>query len=335
VPGPRDSVAEVRTVPAGYVAAAVRAADRHGLDATPALAAAGIPRSLLGDPRARFTAAQTADLTRALWLLFDDEMFGLGRAPVPRGTFRLLSYAVIHAPDLRSVYERVIGFGPALAGIPPFSIQCAGGHARLAADVHGVRDPGHLVTDFLLVLTHRFSGWLVGQRLRLVAVELPRPAAGDRVEYDRMFGAPLRFDAPAAALVFEDRLLSLPIVRSEADLDEYLRHSPADALARRDYGTTLADQVRTILERARPTTSTEIAARLSISPQHLRRRLRDEGTSLGAIRAELQRDAAITALARGDAVDAVSARLGFSEPSAFRRAFKRWTGSTPAAYQAR
>ena len=333
MPGPRDNVAGVRTVPAGYVAAAVRAADSQGLDASPALAAGGIPRSLLDDPRARFTAEQTADFTRALWRLFDDEMFGLGRAPVPRGTFRLLSYAVIHAPDLRSVYQRLIGFGPALPGIPPFSMQLVDGRVRLAADLRGVVDPGHLVADFLLVLTHRFSGWLVGQRLRLEAVELPHPASGDAVEYDRMFGAPLRFDASAAALVFDDRLLSLPIVRDEAALDEYLRHSPADALVRRDYGTTLADQVRTILERGRPS-STDVATRLSISPQHLRRRLREEGTSLGAIRAELQRDAAITALARGEAVETVSARLGFSEPSAFRRAFKRWTGSTPGAYQA-
>jgi AraC-like DNA-binding protein len=78
-----------------------------------------------------------------------------------------------------------------------------------------------------------------------------------------------------------------------------------------------------------------VARRLSISPQHVRRRLRDEGTSVGAIKGELLRDAAIAGLARGVAVDELSSRLGFSEASAFRRAFKRWTGSTPAAYQPR
>jgi AraC-like DNA-binding protein len=328
----------VRTVPAGYVAAAVGAARSHGLDPAPALAAAGIPGSLLDDPRARFTPEQTATFTRELWRLSDDEMFGLGRAPVPRGAFRLLSYALIHSPDLRAVWRRFVEFTPAIAGLPRFALDITDGQARLQADLTGVTDPDHLVTDFVLVLAHRFSGWLVGRRLGLLAVELPYPAPPDVVEYDRMFGAPLRFGRCRPALVLDERALSLPVIRDEADLDEYLRHSPADVLAQRDYGTTLADQVRTILERSsrgKPPSSDEIARRLSISPQHLRRRLRDDGTSLRAIREELLRDAAITGLSRGEPVDAVSARLGFSEASAFRRAFKRWTGSPPTAYQRR
>ncbi len=74
---------------------------------------------------------------------------------------------------------------------------------------------------------------------------------------------------------------------------------------------------------------------LAVSPPHLRRLLRQEGTSLGRLREEVLCDLAIAGLRRGEPVDDLSARLGFSEPSAFRRAFKRWTGNTPRAYRAR
>lgn len=72
---------------------------------------------------------------------------------------------------------------------------------------------------------------------------------------------------------------------------------------------------------------------LSISVPHLRRLLRQEGTSLNQLREEVLRDAAVAGLRRGETVEDLSARLGFSEPSAFRRAFKRWTGSTPSSYR--
>ena len=326
-----------RTIPVGYVRSAISAARRRGLDPSDVLSAAGISAPLLDDPRARFTPEQVATLTRRLWQLSDDEMLGLGRAPVPRGSFRLVCYALINSPDLRTVCVRMAEFGPVLRGVPTVSVVEVGDAVRLEVDMTGIDDPGRLVTDFLLVLMHRFSGWLVGRRIRLHAVELPYPQPPDPEEYDLIFGAPLRFDAPRAAIEFDASLLRMPIVRDEADLETYLRHSPADVLTRRNYGTTLADQVRRILEhglRGEWPDSEDVAARLSMSAQHLRRRLRDdEGTSLGAIREEIMRDAAITGLARGEAVDQISRRLGFSEPSAFRRAFKRWTGATPAAYQ--
>jgi AraC-like DNA-binding protein len=78
----------------------------------------------------------------------------------------------------------------------------------------------------------------------------------------------------------------------------------------------------------------QVAARLSISPQTLRRKLAAERTSFQRVRDQLRRDVAVSALARGDAsIEQLSERLGFSEPSAFHRAFRRWTGATPRAYQ--
>ena len=330
------SVAVVRTVPVGYLAAAVEAAQGRGVDVRPLLVAAGIAPQLLADPRSRFTPDQVAAFTRALWRFADDELLGLGTAPVPRGTFRLVGYALIHSHDLGTAVDRFVSLRTAVPGLPRFSVASEAGGLHLAMDLRAGPDPGHLVTDFLLVFIHRFAGWLVGRRLGLLAVELPYDPPADVLEYDRMFGVAPQFGATRAALVLDRRATRLPIVRDETALEDYLRDAPADVLARRDYGTTLADQVRTILERGpsatRPGTE-EIAERLSLSGSHLRRRLSEQGTSLSRIREELQRDAAITALTRGDPVDAISARIGFSEPRAFRRAFRRWTGRSPSEYQ--
>lgn len=98
-----------------------------------------------------------------------------------------------------------------------------------------------------------------------------------------------------------------------------------------------ADQVREILERGLGgdwSSSEQVAAGMAVSLQHLRRRLRAEGTSISRIREQILRDAAIASLVCGqEPVSELSARLGFSEPSAFRRAFRRWTGKPPSAYR--
>lgn len=325
-----------RTVPVTFVLAAIEAAAARGVDLAPVAADAGIPAVLLADDRGRCTPDQVTAFVRGMWRLAEDELFGMGRGPVPNGTFRLLCYALINSPDLATVFTRLAEFGPALPALPGFAIEIGAENTRLAVDLEGIDDPYHLLTDFLLMLVHRFTGWLIGTRIALRRVELPYPQPPNAAEYDLIFGAPIRFEAQCPALELPSAVLNLPIVRGERDLEEYLQHSPADVLARRDYGTTLGDQVRSILERGLHghwPSSGDVAMRLAISPQHVRRLLRDEGTSLAAIKEELLRDAAIAGLVRGETVDALTTRLGFSEPSAFRRAFKRWTGATPTAYQ--
>lgn len=78
-----------------------------------------------------------------------------------------------------------------------------------------------------------------------------------------------------------------------------------------------------------------IAQHLHISPQTLRRHLREEGTSFQELKDQLRRDIAIYHLRRADlSLQQIAEQTGFSEPSAFHRAFKKWTGLTPGAYRA-
>lgn len=111
-------------------------------------------------------------------------------------------------------------------------------------------------------------------------------------------------------------------------------------LVRADYGSTVTGRVRHLIGRALPTgpvpAPEELAERLSVSPQTLRRQLAAEGTTYQRLRDQVRRDHAIAVLTGGRiSIERLSRQLGFSEPSAFHRAFRRWTGETPRAYQAR
>ncbi|EPX54931.1 Transcriptional regulator, AraC family [Cystobacter fuscus DSM 2262] len=93
-----------------------------------------------------------------------------------------------------------------------------------------------------------------------------------------------------------------------------------------------ADQVRALLPELLPESGAELAhlaARLRMSPRTLQRRLRDEGTSLEAEREAFRRQQARVLLEAGTPIAEVAWRLGYSAPSAFHHAFRRWTGQSP------
>lgn len=325
------------TVPIQFVRRALLTAQHRRMDVSELLRDAGISQDLAENSRTRVTTEQAARITRRLWQLTDDELFGLGPQPVPRGTFRLVFMALIHSADLRTALGRLAEYSRVLPGTPPITASMGETVTRLELDTSKLDDPEHLATDMMLAVEHRIVGWLVGKRIKLRSLELPYPEPPQVEDYEVIFGCLPTFDAESAAISFHSSVLSAPILRNEADLIDYIDNSPADLLARRDYGSTLSDRVRRILERGLTgdwPTSEDVAARLSLSVQHVRRKLREEGTSVSQIREEIVRDAAIASLVRGDEpVDELSERLGFSEPSAFRRAFRRWTGSPPGAYR--
>ncbi|WP_051793116.1 AraC family transcriptional regulator [Amycolatopsis jejuensis] len=315
----------------------VRIGERRGLDVASLLRRTGIPADPAGLPRAgHVTHRQVSELTQELWILTGDELFGLG-PPAPLGMFQLVLRSVIHVPDLRTALQRLTDAAAVLPGMPNLQVTVREPLAEVELDVSGLDDPDHMAAEYLATLLHRLVSWLLGRRVALRDLRVPWPSPDYATQYELVFGRHPHFGAGSLVLAFDSTLLAAPLVRDETELADFLRDQPHVLLATRDYGSSQADQVRKILEHGLHgpwPTPDDIAARLGVSTQHLRRLLRAEHTSIGQIKEDLLRDAAIASLNRGtESVEDLARRLGFSEASAFRRAFRRWTGRPPGAYR--
>lgn len=307
------------------------------LDIDEQLRAIGLPPRLLEDDRTRVTVEQISSAVRNIWRATGDEFMGLGSRPQPSGTFRVLTLGLVHTANLAAALERASEFTRVLPGMPRMNLSESKDHARVTLDVTGTDLENRLASGLRLAVTQRFASWLIRRRIDATLVEIPGPRPSDPTSLERVFDAPIRFDAERPSLHFDASLLGSPVMQDEESLEAYLRRCPEVWLNRRDFGTTTADRVRQMLTRglegAWPDQE-ELARSLSMSPQTLRRRLRDQGTSVSEIRDEIRRDAAIASLMHGEeTVSALAGRLGFAEASSFHRAFQRWTGQSPGAYR--
>lgn len=326
------------TIPVRRAAVLVQFATVRGWGSDQVVQSADMPQALPTDGRTRITGDQFSRLIRQLLKCTDDELFGLGAAPVPPGSLRMLGYALLcGSPDLGRLLARLEEFGRAVPGIPPMALGVDGNEATLRIDLSAIEHPVDLIVDLLMAATHRMLSWAISQRLPLRRVGVPYPVSPAVNDYDALFGSPVVCHADAPSLVFDAALLAVPIMRTPEEYDEFIRNAPADLVVRRDYGVSTADRVRRVLQWCEASTwpsADEVASHLGMSAQTLRRRLREEHTSLSRIREEILRDVAIASLACGEeTVAALSSRLGFSEPSAFTRAFRRWTGQSPGTYR--
>lgn len=316
----------------------IELAMRQGWDLGALLAEAGISPAPYTQGRCVISEQQAAILVRRLWRATGDEMLGLGSAPAPRGTARLLGFAMLGAPDLGSALRRYVEFAKAVPAYPQAVIDVGATEARVCAHVATAENADEVVVDAMLIVGHRLLSWATGSTLPLRRVEFPYARPDDGVDgYRAIFRAPVVFSAPAAAIVVDVEVLNAPLIRTEAEVEKFLSRAPAGLFARENSDWSVSVQARHVFAeqglRGNWLSLEELAERLEMSPPTLRRRLREEGVSMRQIREGTLREAAVAGLIRGEeTVAGLSRRLGFSEPSAFTRAFRRWTGASPASY---
>lgn len=159
--------------------------------------------------------------------------------------------------------------------------------------------------------------------------------ANDR-HHRSFFGCPVTFQAPLDAIHLDDQELTRRTLLADSGLSVYLL-AQLDDLRAQSSERSLVDAVRGAVTDSLPDgqpSKSRIARRLGMSERTLQRHLTERGETFQALATRARRDAAESLLTSTNHPLADIAFLtGFSDQTAFTRAFKRWTGMTPAAFR--
>ena len=181
---------------------------------------------------------------------------------------------------------------------------------------------------------HGFNCWIAKERIPLKAVTFPCAEPADQNDYGDFFGVPVVFNTSHAQLVFDQKYLSRPAQRSDADLKVFLRSLPEAFL--RGYRDT--DGLKHVIVQQclqgpaqHWPDAAQIGATLGMSRSTLHRALKEAGQSLTQLKDEQRRNRATALLSRTDmTISEISSAVGYAEEGAFYRAFHRWYQTTPS-----
>jgi AraC-like DNA-binding protein len=352
-----------------FVRSIVSTYQRYGKDPAQALRLAQIAPEQVDTPDARITAWQMETLSGTAMQQLDDEALGWFSRRLPWGSYGMLARASISAPTLGVAISRWCRHHGLIAPDIALELSVAGAQATIriteratpagwaAGDSAQVKEePAQragdteqdplgfslpaLTREFCLVSVlrniHGLACWLVDSRIALQGAQFPFAAPAHAGAYAVLFSGPTSFNASPACIRFDAQYLSLPLRRDEKALQQMLQHAlPLTVLQyRRD--RLLVQRVRqTLSSHAQQTHSAEaLAALLHVSPRTLHRQLKEEGATLQGLKDEVRQARAIELLHRtGRPIKQVAEAAGFRNEKSFIRAFKGWTGLSPAEFR--
>lgn len=324
-------------VSASIGAMIVQAATARGADANSLCREAGFDLSLAQDPDARIPFTVEEALWNGAARACHDEAFGLHAAEtIKPGAFDVLDYAVRTAPTLGAALSRLVRYNRIVHDAAAFTVIPRGDVVRIE---HGFRFgsevQGRQSAEFTLASVVVIGAQITGKPLRPRAVDFRHGLSPELAEHRRVFGVEPRFAQRVNALELDRAILDLSAPHADARLSRLIeRHADALLEARPDPSLSAADRVRRVLSAHLGDGDVSLGAvaeHLRTSERTLQRKLADEGVSFDVLLDDLRRDLALRYLADPKlAVSEIAYLLGYSEPSPFHRAFKRWTGKTPA-----
>jgi len=254
---------------------------------------------------------------------------------LPIGAYGVLDYLMLSSTTLGDVFKILPRYYPLINS--GASVELEVQRDRIFLELRNPSDtpPEHLKRS----AEYTFAALL--QRFRLAAQIELQPCRIDFQHFSTLgsayWGAKTNFGQNANQIVFDKESLDLRLPLADPDLAETLRHHADQLLKRIEASDNLIELIRMVLSNNLSKGTVELdktAKELAMSPRNLQRRLYVQGTTYQAILDQLRTELAICFLRQECPLRQISYRLGFSEPSVFSRAFKRWTGQTIKQWKA-
>ncbi len=297
----------------------------------------GVSPDELDNPAGRFPKSNIGDLIATISTTLEDETLGFLERPTPPGGMEMWIHACITSRTLGEAFDRWIRFWRMVHLDQRTSLSVEGDQVRITTVFcdESELDRSAFIT-WLMFLMVRLASWLIDKPLLLDRVCFTFDAPADPDDSSDMFSCRHYYGHPQNSFEFNRRFLALPVMKSPADVPAFVRNLPHLMTVQR-VDDSLTAQVRRRLQSADAGTEITLQClsdQMACSTDTLRRRLKSEGSTFSEIRESVRRDLAVYHLeSLGTPIHEIAYMMGFSEPSAFTRAFKRWTGQTPGEFR--
>lgn len=322
-------------IPAFLIRALVATLADLGLDAKRVLVGLGLSMDDLADPACRVSFRQGREVILRAMKLGKGRALGLETGMREKITsVGLVGYAMMTAATVGEAVRLGLELQKDTGSMLEFGTRTVSGEVAVTA-ASRFNDPdiyGFLVEEAFA----SFMGIgvaLAGDSFRPLRIDLAYPAPVHAEDYDRVFHCPVRFSRTECAFVFDPALFARPLVTADPIGHRQLLEFLAFNRARTREAAEVIESVERVLRsklggrHAIP----DIARELGMSERTLRRRLAESSVSFQSLLDGLKKNRALELLANPElSVEQIAVAVGFTDPHNFRRAFRRWTGSTPS-----
>ena len=316
----------------------VQQGDLLGLPRARLLEAANVEEAQLADPDGRVPISNYWDLWRFIVNEVPDPDLGLKLGQ----RFQVLDagivgYAMLHSAKLRGAVDRLARFAKIFTQRADISLERVGDQWRLTQHQPPLYRDLRQVADSRMAAIVTVCRQITTREVAPTLVLLPYARPADVKAHREFFRADLGFDEPTWSMSFRASDMELPLEAADETLAGYLDEVAALRLEELPKDESFTERVRRVawshLSEGQPTVA-RVASELAVSGRTLQRRLREEGHSFAEVVETLRREKAEALL--GDknlAIYEVGYLLGYSDATAFYRAFRRWYGKSPREYR--
>jgi len=320
--------------------AMIQACERLGLDTEAMLHAVGVSRRMLDDPDARLDGGTASALWTKAYELSRDPVLSLHAAEAcPLGAYKVIDYIAFNAATVGEAFRYAARYFPLINTAVTLPIDES--RDPITLDVVGESGPTGVsrpYAEYCLAAFLLHVRAATGVSFPLRRVTFVHRAPSDTAEHERIFGCAVRFEAEHNRLSIDRRVWETPTTRGDPGVLEVLTEHADLLLQKLPRAPDLVERVRrSVSARLRGGDSSieSVARELGTSARSLQRHLRELGYSYNVLADEVRAATARLYLQQPDiAIAEVAYLLGYADQSTFNRAFKRWTGSTPARSRA-
>ncbi|MBW4474348.1 MAG: AraC family transcriptional regulator [Stenomitos rutilans HA7619-LM2] len=316
---------------------------KYGVEVDRLCGAVGLEPDLLKLPDQQITGTLQSALWREAVKLTGDEHLGLHLGEVFNvATFGIVGYVLVNCQTFEEVLSKLSRYTRLFSQGAQIHVSISEGFVFCDCMIvehlknYLMETPKHAIESTFASLMNA-TITLTGKPLRPHAVWFQHASPTDTSEHDRIFQTGLHFSMPTNRMIFAADSLQWSVLSANATLLSMFEQHAEGMLAALNRGDDYTKQtVQAIAQHLKGELPTidAIAHSLTMSVRQLQRELHAEGTTYQQLLDETRSELAQRYLNNlTTPIHDVAFLLGFSEPSAFHRAFKRWTGQTPRAYR--